>query len=528
MDRTGNTENDGGKVGRQTAPAQTAPAQTAPDPDVVTDPPSAGRDPAEDYKPLPWRSSEFWFQFPFLFISVLLSGFSAFIYASRPSYGSFTSIPVLMYPAGAAFLLAMVSSSFLLLIQWRYTFPKLRIFGVILFAAQLAVVIISAIKGSISAPSLSALFSVVAFGFLGMVVGLWVAVMLWVRNRSFAESAFLGLLGVMLAILCLPGILFFAKPLNTPEEMTSEVYVFATGTSTQRLSVDIVFNPSSSVLFLPSGASFSPGEEAFTIHNGSDHIIHWAALLDNDACFTTATFGQVPAKITHRAMNIDANLFTGSIIVPNPDDYFPTPAQLFTGVLAGNSSETFTGTVSGIFETSIISRRAAYLPTYSQGTLSGVSQNDRKMIINGLGSAPTARHDGAFTITLTGGEYDPSLESLSDAEPSVESTPQSEGIVQWTGQESIFNPQYKVSSQNGTDEATDGLFVFAAFLGIAGAGLLSSSQAVVKLLSSRRPLHEDRQAYARSRVPAKWALTAVTLLAVTLLAGFVVFVSLIP
>jgi len=227
----------------------------------------------------------------------------------------------------------------------------------------------------------------------------------------------------------------------------------------------------------------SSGQESFTIRNGSSDIIHWAVLLDNDACFKS--LGPVPPNITDRAINIDAD-FAGSI-VPNggPAFYMPTPAQLFTGVLAGNSSETFFGTVSGLFETKTISQMAAYLPTYSQGSLSGVSQKDKAIIINGLGSAPTVRNDGIFTISLIGGAYDPSSESLSDALPSPDPASQSEGIVQWTGHESIFNPQYKLSSQNGTNEATDGLFVFAVFLGIAGASILASLQCVVKILLSR-------------------------------------------
>ena len=348
-------------------------------------------------------------------------------------------------------------------------------------SVQLTVIIISSINGSISASNLPALLAVMAFGLTGMGIALCVTV-LWIRRWPYAQALMLGLLGIMVTVLCLPGILFFTKPLNAPEEMSSQVYVFATGAPTQRLSVEAVFNPSNTSLSFPTGM-LSPGEESFTIHNGSNCTIHWAVLLDNDARF--ALFNDVPANITHRDVSVDASL-SGSVTASNPDDYSTIPAQLFTGVLAGDSSEMFYGKVVGIFETSAISSSAAYLPTYSQGSLSGVSKRDTAIIIHGLGGAPTLRHDRDFTITLTGGMYDPSLESLSNAQPSLDPTLESEGVVQWTGDESIFNPQYNLSSQNGADVATDGLFVFAIFLGVAGASLLAGLQCLVQVLSSRK------------------------------------------
>ncbi len=471
MSLTGNTESHGGTP----APPQSAPPQSAP--------PQASTWPAST------RVGTF-LQFLFLGISLLLSAFSAWVYESHPYYQPFTAMPLLMYPAGIAFIVALLSSSFILLIPWPHTNRIVRVCAGVLFIGQLVVVFISTIRGSRSAVSLPALFSVLGFGFCGMGIALCVAV-LWIRPWKLAESAVMGLLGVMAIFLCLPGILFFTKPLDGPQGMSSEVYVFATGTPAQRLSVNVVLNPSTSDFSLPSGDLISPGEESITVHNGSNHTIHWAVLLDNGACFTVLK--QVPAKVTHRDVDIDADLLSGGITVSDSFGYDTTPAQLFTGVLAGNSSATFFGTVTGTFETNTISWTAAYFPTYSQGSLSGVSsKTDRAMIINALGSAPTARDDGAFTITLTGAVYDPSLESLSDAQPSLDSTLQGEGVPQWTGHESIFNPQYKLLSLNGADEATDGLFVFAVFLGIAGASLLASLQCVVKILLDRKSLDSVR------------------------------------
>jgi hypothetical protein len=153
----------------------------------------------------------------------------------------------------------------------------------------------------------------------------------------------------------------------------------------------------------------------------------------------------------------------------------------------------FSGTVIGTFETSTISHSAASFPTFSQGSIASVSsKNDREIIINALGAVPTTRNDKAFTITLTGRIYDPSLESLSDVQPSPDSTLQGEGVIQWTGHESIFNPQYKLFNQNGADAATDGLFIFAVFLGIAGASIVASLQSIVHNLVSRKVLDGGR------------------------------------
>jgi len=102
-----------------------------------------------------------------------------------------------------------------------------------------------------------------------------------------------------------------------------------------------------------------------------------------------------------------------------------------------------------------------------------------------LHDVPTARNSKVFTITLTGGVYKPSDQSLNDTVPPPDSTLQGEGVVGWTGHESISNPQYKLLSQNGADLAIAGLFIFAIFLGIAGASILASLQSVVKILLSR-------------------------------------------
>src|SRR6185369_15614062 len=130
-------------------------------------------------------------------------------------------------------------------------------------------------------------------------------------------------------------------------------------------------------------------EESFTIHNGSNNPVRWAVLLDNDA--RLKPLNDVPAKINHQNMQIDADLTSGSITASDPNDYGPTSAQLFTGLLAGNSSVEFSGTPVGTFETSTISRSAAYFPTYSQGSLSGASKNDRNIVDNALGNAPAMR-----------------------------------------------------------------------------------------------------------------------------------------
>jgi hypothetical protein len=275
---------------------------------------------------------------------------------------------------------------------------------------------------------------------------------------------------------------FVTKPLASPDVMTSGVYLFATGGPSQGLSLDVALNPTSYDYILPNGDLSYSNEESFTIRNGSNHAIRWAVLLDNDA--RLKTFENVPTEIAHRPVSIDAD-WSGSI-VSAPDNYETTPAQLFTGRLEGNSSSSFSGTVMGTFETTTISRAQAYLPTYSQVNLSSVrSTKNTEMIKNALGSAPAVRNNKAFTITLTGGAYNPSLQSVSETQPAADSTLQSEGLVQWIGHESIFNPQYKLFSQNGADLATAGLFIFAIFLGVAGASILAGVQCVVKILLSR-------------------------------------------
>jgi len=388
-----------------------------------------------------------------------------------------------MYPAGIAFIMALAVSSILLAKRWGRTVQIIRYFALALFSAQLIVAVIATINGQISAPNFSTLLAIVTFGFSGLVIGLCVLALLWMRHwRQYTEAITLGVFGVVVTLLFLPGMRFVTKPLASPDVMTSGVYLFATGGPTQRLSLDVALNPTSYDYILPNGNLSYSNEESFTIRNGSNHAIRWAVLLDNDA--RLKAFENVPTEIAHRPVSIDAD-WSGSI-VSAPDDYETTPAQLFTGRLEGNSSSSFSGTVMGTFETTTISRAQTYLPTYSQVSLSRVrSTKNTEMIKNALGSAPTARNSKAFTITLTGGDYNPSLQSVSETQPAADSTLQNEGLVQWIGHESIFNPQYKLFSQNGADLATAGLFIFAIFLGVAGASILAGVQCVVKILLSR-------------------------------------------
>jgi hypothetical protein len=470
MTRTGNIDGHGGAAGQ---PAAEPPAGQPPAAQLAAAEPAAGSGAA----------NESWPQLILLVISVCLSLFSASAYISRPPDESLTSVPALMYPTGIAFIAALAASSFLLAKQWKHTVQIIRYIVMGLFSIQLVVTITATINGQISAPNFSTLLAVVTFGFSGLVIALCVLALLWMRHwRQYTEAITLGVFGVVVTLLCLPGMRFVTKPLASPDVMTSGVYLFATGGPTERLSLDVALNPTSYDYILPNRNLSYSNEESFTIYNGSNHAIQWAVLLDNDA--RLKTFEHVPTEIAHRPVSIDAD-WSGSI-VSDPNGYETTPAQLFTGRLAGNSSSSFFGTVMGTFETTTISRAQAYLPTYSQVSLSRVrSTKNTELIKKALGGAPTARNSKAFAITLTAGEYNPSLQSVSDTQPSADPTLQSEGVVRWTGHVSIFNPQYKLFSQNGADLATAGLFIFAIFLGVAGASILAGLQCVVKILLSR-------------------------------------------
>jgi hypothetical protein len=406
--------------------------------------------------------------------SLVLSGVSVLLYLfHRSSHEPFTSAPHYMYPAGLALIVALVLSSLVLLWRWRHGPTLFKIYTLAIFTSQLLLVIIATIGGTLSALDLPTLFSVMAFGLCGMGIGLCVVAM-WMRGWLFAESAVLGLLAIVVTLLCLPGILFFTRPLQVPEDY-GYAYLFATGTPTLRLSVNVENNPLD-VLY--------PRTEIFTVRNGSNHPINWALLLDYGARFRKLQ--QVPSDIKHQEVHIDGN-YSGTLVAnPQSSDYDPgIPAQLFAGTIASDSSERFYGTTIGYFKTSTIDRTAVYLPTYSQGSLAGASPKVRNVVISALGGTPAFRRPEAFTIRLTGGFFYFPLESVRDALPALDPGVKSGGLVHWTGHMAITNPQYTLFNQSAADEATDGLFVFAVFLGVAGASILASLQSVIKILLSR-------------------------------------------
>jgi hypothetical protein len=197
--------------------------------------------------------------------------------------------------------------------------------------------------------------------------------------------------------------------------------------------------------------------------------MHWAVLLDSDA--RLASFDQMPANVTCHDVS--------------PDDDDGIPAQLCTGVLAGTKSVQFSGTSEGLFESWTFDRAAISLPTYGQGTLSDASRRVQEMITTALGGVPTVRDNEAFTLTLDAGQYDPAFQSLSDTQPTVDPSTQSIGRIYWLEHKTISNPQFEVYDQNRADEVTFGIAVYAVFLGIAGAGLVTSLQGIVKTLISR-------------------------------------------
>jgi hypothetical protein len=180
MDRTEITEGHGGTVG-----VQPTSAHPAPGPDPATGMPSAcsgGYKPEDVSRDQARRSSDeetrrragkdFLCQVLLLYISIISSSFAApIIYrllflTSQSlflSFRSFTPAPGLMFHI--TFIVALVSSSLLLPIPWQRTNRAIKICALLLFAGQVAVVILSTISGSIVPRNHSALFAVIAFGF---------------------------------------------------------------------------------------------------------------------------------------------------------------------------------------------------------------------------------------------------------------------------------------------------------------------------------------------------------------------------
>jgi hypothetical protein len=106
-----------------------------------------------------------------------------------------------MYPAGIVFIFALAASSYVLLTQWRHYKKKtFKILAAVLVFVQVVIVGVSSVRGTLSAPDLSALLAVLVFGLLGMGIGICVAALL-IRAWAYAESAILGLFAIMVTIL---------------------------------------------------------------------------------------------------------------------------------------------------------------------------------------------------------------------------------------------------------------------------------------------------------------------------------------
>ena len=245
MNRTGNADGHGGPTGLQPAPPEPAPPEPAPPepappepappepappepappepapgPDAVTSLLSACPAFAASYEPkdVPSSSQASWSSGKetrrrtkpqFLVLTLLLGisiSFSVFsVYLSDfpfldhlfPSLDYprlFTPIATLAFPVGIA-LIALVSSSLLLLIPWSRSNRIIRNCAIVLFAVQVAVVIFSMADDLIHVRDLSALPELMALGLSGMLITLgvavlWILVGPWLKENCFARFCF--------------------------------------------------------------------------------------------------------------------------------------------------------------------------------------------------------------------------------------------------------------------------------------------------------------------------------------------------
>jgi hypothetical protein len=317
------------------------------------------------------------------------------------------------------------------------------------------------------------LLQLVLIGMGALAIALFVAVT-WMPKSRFKEPLALGLFAIGLGAICIAPVLqLIGNGLPRLTNLNDSGFLFSSGPADQPLSLDVQVDP----------LSDQPNKEVLRISNLGNLSIHWALLLTGGAQLSAISHGS--SRLGQQSFAMGNSM---SFISPQ------TQAQLLWGVVNGNSSTNFTGTLYRNFLQSVSGnaedRSLVALPSYGQWTYplyypgaygDTVGGYAAKLIITALGSNPPVMTK--FTVVVSGGHLPP-FDTLAQVSPPMAPDPKDPTELRWTTSGWV-RPYYETLAQ-GVD-VNGILFVFAVLLGVAGSALIVSLQTTIQALSSPHP-----------------------------------------
>jgi hypothetical protein len=273
-----------------------------------------------------------------------------------------------------------------------------------------------------------------------------VAAVSWLKGIHYIEPLAIGLLSLVLALLCLPGLQLLIQPESSPY-VSGQALLFATGSSRQGLDLKIQADP----------IVGAPALETLDVENVSAHPIRWALLLIDDARLRNfkATPGRKPVSFGFE------QIFSGY-------DGPHATAQM----ASGKSWVSFAG--SGT-DPAVVA-----FPSYAPGVLSNIDIESQRKIVTALGRKPELRISKAFSVSLSSTAFaaGSSIVQVRPA-PSAFGT-SAQGSLSWTSHTQL-SPFFVAADPTSESADNDFLFVFAILMGVAGAGILASVQAAIHI-----------------------------------------------
>lgn len=407
-----------------------------------------------------------WFTFATI---VMLIGLTVYLSPSGPSLSS-----------EITFLMAMALTAFMLRGPSARHRPVAQVALFAIFALELAAAVTATVNGFEASTDAVFILKLTIFSVLAISIATC-AVATWLSFWRFTESFAVGFVAISIGALCYPGLTFLTETISAPIA-TGSAMLFATGKANQSLLLSVEVNGSLDI----NGSQSPPYLEDFTISNGGTRPVRWTLLVTGPARLKTKGPGAIFYHVTYpvRVKTLSAS---GVALNSFPND---SMAELFSGHLSAGSLATITGQPDGTFANFTSDRIAVSLPAYGSGLLAFLDRSTARAIISALRSKPVYRRSADFVATISSGPIS-SLDSITSDSltPTQNYLPND---LTWTihGFKSI---DYTTMNQAAADDSSDLFFVFAVLLGVAGAALIGSLQAIIHQLTMAKGRKGEHQ-----------------------------------
>jgi hypothetical protein len=306
---------------------------------------------------------------------------------------------------------------------------------------------------------LLAVFSLCALAILFMVV------MSWLPGWRYREPALLALLTLALGGLSLHGLNLITSVLDIPAT-TGSVILYADQPTSQHLQVNFQVTP------IPFPNPPFPNFVRMEIVDPStnDKPSSWALLLTGDARLTNVT------TLAHQ-QTVEETL-AGGASTALPEGPVSEPGQLFWDRLTPGEASLIIGQPITSYISFNATESAVSLPDFMVGSKQNTDNATMSTIIKDLGTPGTSSSGLSFDVDA--GSVSPLNEVVTAIPPLTDPSE-----LSWTF-DTETAPAYKVIEQDALDSQTSYSFALAVLLGVAGAGLLASIQALVSAAASRK------------------------------------------